>query len=72
MNGSVMNMVCYERGLLRTWSVMNWSAMNVVCYERICYKQVCCERDLFRMVCSEWSVMKKSVLKGNRSRIMAK
>jgi len=24
-----MNMVCYERGLLRTWSVM-----NVVCYER--------------------------------------
>jgi len=29
MNGSIMNVVCYERGLLRTWSVMNGSVMGV-------------------------------------------
>jgi len=49
MNGSVINMVCcergsyegvcHERGLLWTWSVMNGSVMNgsvlnMVCYER--------------------------------------
>ena len=51
-----MNVVCYERGLLWTWSVMNtvcyehgllWtrSVMNTVCYEHglfwvVCYEQV--------------------------------
>ena len=29
-----MNVVCYERGLLWTWSVM-----NVVCYEWVCYER---------------------------------
>ena len=43
-----MNVVCYERGLLWTWSVM-----NVVCYERVCYEQVCYEHGLFRVVCLE-------------------
>jgi len=51
MNWSVMNMVCYEHGLLWTgllwtWSVMNGSVMNVVCFER--------------------SVMSRSVLNGHR------
>jgi len=61
MNGSVMNMVCYERDLLWTRSVMNWSVMNVVCfqmwsvinvvcYERVCYELVCYERGLFSNV----------------------
>ena len=35
---SVMNVVCYERGLLWTWSVMNWSVLNVVCNELVCYE----------------------------------
>ena len=44
MNWSVMNvvcneLVCYEHGLLWTWSVMNWSAMNVICYELVCYER---------------------------------
>ena len=39
--------------------------MNVVCYERVCYEQVCNERGLFWVVCCEWSVMNRSVLKGN-------
>jgi len=71
MNGSVTNVICYERGLLRTglfwtWyvmngSVMNRSIMNVVCYEHVYY-----ERGLFRVVCYEWSVMNRSLLNGHR------
>ena len=30
---SVMNVVCFERGLLWMWSVMNGSVMIMVCYE---------------------------------------
>ena len=48
----VMNVVCYERGLLwlwtrllSTWSVMNRSVLNIVCYDRICYELVCFERE---------------------------
>ena len=41
-----MNMICSERHLLWTWSVMNGSVMNVICYERVCYEQVCYERGL--------------------------
>jgi len=54
MNWSVMNVVCYERGLLlmgllwtgllRTWSVLNglfWA---------VCYEQVCFERSPFETV----------------------
>jgi len=51
MNGSVMNVVCYERSLLWTgllWMglLWTWSVMNVVCYE--------------------WSVLNGSVLNGHR------
>ena len=31
---SVMNMVCYEHGLLWTGLLWTWSLMNMVCYER--------------------------------------
>jgi len=47
MNGSVMNMVCYESGLfstgllwmglLWTWSVLN-GLLWMVCYERVCFE----------------------------------
>jgi len=33
-----MNMELHERGLLRTWSVMNGSIMNMGCCERVCYE----------------------------------
>jgi len=71
MSGSVMNMVCYEGGLLLTgqlWTdlLWMWSVMNVVFYERICYEQVCYERGLFWVVCYDWSDMNGSVLKGYR------
>ena len=45
-----------------------WSVMNVVCYEWVCYEQDCNERGLFWVVCCEWSVMNRSVSKGNRLR----
>ena len=73
---SVMNVVCNEcgllwtgllwTGLLWTWSVMKAVCYERVCYERVCYEQVCNERGLFWVVCCEWSVMNRSVLKGNR------
>jgi len=47
-----MNMVCYERGLLRTW----WSVVNVVCYdfyELVCYELVCYEWVCYEQVCYE-------------------
>ena len=44
MNGSIMNVVCYDRGLLWTGLLWMWSVMNVVCYERVCYEQVSFER----------------------------
>jgi len=67
MNVVCYERVCYERGLLRKWSVMNGSVMNVVCYERVCNEQVCYdyERGLFRVVCYEWSVMSRSLLNGH-------
>jgi len=80
---SVMNVGCYERGLLWTgllWTrlLWTWSVMKVVCYgrgcyervcyERVCYEQVCYERGLFWVVCCDWSDVNGSVLKGNRCR----
>ena len=58
---SVMNVVCFERGLLwigllwigllgtgLLWTglLWTWSVMNMVCYERVCCQQVCYERSL--------------------------
>ena len=48
-----MNVVCYERGLLWTWSVMNWSVMNVVCYER----GLLWTWSVMNVVCFEWFVL---------------
>ena len=57
MNVVCYERVCYERGLLWTWSVTNGSVMmNVVCYEQVCYEQVC----------FEWSVTNKSLLSGHQ------
>ena len=50
---SVMNMVCYEHGLLWTWSVMNMVCYEWVCYERVCYERVCYERVCYERVCYE-------------------
>jgi len=60
-----MNVVCYERGLLWTWSVMNLVCYELVCNKRgllwtrsvmnwsvmnvICYELVCYERGLILM-----------------------
>ena len=63
---SVMKAACYEHGLLWTGLLWTWSVTNVVCYEPVCYEQVCNERGLFWVVCCEWSVMNRSVLKRNR------
>ena len=69
MNCSVMNVVCYERGLLWTWSVMNvvcyergllwtWSILNVVCYDLVCYELVCYKCGLiWTGLLWTWSVM---------------
>ena len=56
---SVMNTVCYERGLLWTALLWTWTFINVACYERVCY-----ERSLLWM----WSVMNGSVMKSTALR----
>jgi len=43
---SVMNAVCYERGLLWTGLLRTSSVTNAVCYELVCYEQVCYEHGL--------------------------
>ena len=58
MNGSVVNVVCYEHGLLWkgllstsllwTQSAMNGSVLKMVCYELVCY---------VRCLLWTWSVM---------------
>jgi len=53
---SAVNVVCCERGLLRTWCVMNRLDMTVivprlVCYERVCYEWVCYERVCYERAC---------------------
>jgi len=41
--------------------------MKVFYYERVCYEQICYQRGLFRMVCYEWSVINRSVVKGKQT-----
>jgi len=53
MNVVCYKLVCFERGLLWTWSVTNWSVLNVICYERVCYEQVCYEQVCYEQVCYE-------------------
>jgi len=55
MNGSVTNVVCYERVCYERVCYERF------CYERVCYERVCYERGLLStcsvMILSTWSVM---------------
>jgi len=70
MNGSVMNVVsyeqvCYECSLLLTWSVMNESVMNRSVRNESFRNRSVKNRSVRNVVCYEWFLMNRSVLKGN-------
>ena len=59
MNGSIMNVVYCDRGLLWTCSVMNETGSKRDCNKRVCNDRVCIERGLLwtlsvmNVVCNE-------------------